>query len=261
MIIFRIITGFIILYSIGATQTPENRGYEIMAEALSQASWTDMTADMQLVLRNARGEERVREIAFYSSDDEQDLNRMLMRFKSPADVRGTGFLTLERDDTDDERYLYLPALRRVKKIAASGSGGNFMSSDFTYYDVGKPKLEDWTYTLLGEETYQGKSCYVIECIPSNDDVLDDTGYSKVIRTLTKDGLNSIHSEYYDEMGEKWKELEVREYVRIKDVDFATDMIMHDIQIDHSSEMRFENLKVDTDIPDSFFSVRYLQRGR
>ncbi len=133
-------------------------GYQIMEQALTRSSWDDMQADMQLVLRNARGEQRVRDIAFYSSDDEHGLNRMLMRFMAPADVKGTSFLTLETSGEDDERYLYLPALRRVKKIASSGSGGNFMASDFTYYDIGMPNLEDWTYTLLGEEEKKGQVC-------------------------------------------------------------------------------------------------------
>jgi outer membrane lipoprotein-sorting protein len=251
----------LILANVVSLAAQEPDGYAIMQRALSKSSWQDLTADMQLILRNSRGEERVREIAFYSSDGADGLSRMLMRFKAPADVRGTGFLTLETPSGDDERYLYLPALRRVKKIAASGRGGNFMSSDFTYYDIGKPKLDDWTYTLLSDTTIAGRLCYRIECRPASPKTLDDTGYGKIVRYLDKATLNAIRSDYYDKGLNKWKELEVVQYTTIMGVDFATDMIMHDLQIDHTSEIRFTNLKVNTGLPDQFFTVRFLQRGR
>ncbi len=251
----------VILALSGLMMAQDLTGYDIMYRALNKKSWQDMKADLTLTMVNARGEERVRQIAFYSSDNAQGLNRMLMRFMAPADVRGTGFLTLETSSGDDERYLYLPALRRVKKIAASGSGGNFMSSDFTYYDIGKPKLEDWTYTLLGEEKVQGKTCYKIECLPIDKQVLNDTGYGKIIRWVEKERLNTVQSIYYDKSLEEWKHLTVNQTLEIKDIDFATDMVMEDIQIQHRSQMVFSNVDVDTNIPDTFFSIRYLQRGR
>lgn len=246
---------------LSALSAQDMTGYEIMEKALEQSTWDDLQADMQLILRNARGEQRVRDIAFYSSDTEDGLNRMLMRFKAPADVKGTGFLTLETAGGNDEQYLYLPALRRVKKIASSGSGGNFMSSDFTYYDIGKPELKDWNYKLLVEVEKKGQLCYKIECLPASDKILADTGYGKIIRWVEKERLNTIFSEYYDSGMLKWKELDVVEFQLIKNVDFATDMIMQDLQTGHSSEMKFLNLHVDTGISDNFFSVRYLRQGR
>lgn len=250
----------IIFISVGLT-AQEMTGYEIMQKALNQSTWQDMQADLQLILKNARDEERMREIAFYSSDSESGLNRMLMRFIAPADVKGTGFLTLETTGADDEQYLYLPALRRVKKIASSGSGGNFMASDFTYYDIGMPELEDWNYRLLGEEEKKGQLCYKIECLPVSDKLLADTGYGKIVRWVDQARLNTIYSEYYDKGLTRWKELDVIEFQVIKTVDFATDMIMRDLQTGHSSEMKFLNLQVDTGIPGDFFTVRYLQQGR
>ncbi len=250
------------LFSLGSVLlAQEMTGYTIMEKALEQSNWKDMQADLKLILTNARGEQRVREIAFYSSDTEDDLTRMLMRFQAPADVKGTGYLSLETAGGDEENYLYLPALRRVKKIASSGGGGNFMSSDFTYYDIGMPELEDWTYTLLGDEQKQGKACYVIECQPATDKILADTGYGKIVRWVDKERFNTLWSEYYDIGLTKWKELEVVEFLLLKGTDFASDMIMRDLQTGHSSEMRFENLQVDVELADDFFSVRYLQRGR
>jgi len=253
-----LITTLVIL---SALMAQDMTGYEIMEKALNQSSWDDMQADMQLILKNVRGQKRIRKIAFYSSESENGLNHMLMRFIAPADVKGTGFLTLETMEDEEERYLYLPALRRVKKIASSGSGGNFMASDFTYYDIGMPELEDFHYKLLSEEEKKGLLSYKIECTPATEKILDDTGYGKIIRWVEKERFNTIYSEYYDKDLIKWKELDVVESQRIKGVEFATDMIMIDLQSGHSSEMKFLNLKVDTGIPSNFFSVRYLRRRR
>lgn len=254
----RLFLTLILLCGISVAQ--DSTGYAIMEQALNKKSWNDMKADLTLNMMNARNEKRSREIEFFSSDDAKGLNRMLMRFTAPADVRGTGFLTQETPSGDDERYLYLPALRRVKKIATSGSGGNFMSSDFTYYDIGKPKLEDWTYRLLGEEVINGTTCYKIECLPADKKVLEDTGYGKIIRWVNKDRLTTVKSDYYDKGLKLWKQLTVNESIEIKGIDFSTDMEMEDIQIAHKSRMIFSNVAVDTNLPDVLFSVRYLQRS-
>jgi len=236
-------------------------GRQIMERALSGTTWDDMHATLILTLETSRGEIRVREIDYYSKDVSDEETRMLMRFTSPADVEGTGFLAIDHENGEDERYLYLPALRRVNRIATSGAGGNFMSSDFTYYDIGAPELEDWTYNRLENETVDGQECYVLETFPSSDQIQEDTGYGKVIRWLTVDDFNTIRSEYYDESLELKKELRITEYTELDGTDFATNMIMHDVQIDHTSTMEFEEIEVDTGIPDDFFSQRYLQRGR
>ncbi len=250
---------FLLILALGYAQAPD--ATEIMTAALTRSAWKDMQADMKLILRTGRGEERVREVAFFSKDSEDGLSRMLMRFLAPADVKGTGFLTLETPSGDDERYLYLPALRRVKKIAASGSGGNFMSSDFTYYDIGEPKLEDWNYTLMGEESRDGRTYYMIECLPATEDILKDTGYGKIVRWVDQETLNIPYSEIYDRGLNKWKVLDVLGFERIGEVDFATDMVVRDLQTGHSSEIQFSNIKVNQGIPDVYFTVRYLQRGR
>jgi len=238
----------------------ETTGYSIMKKAVNKSNWDDMKATLTLTLRNNRGETRVRKIQFFARDNAQDETSMLMRFEAPADVQGTGFLTIEHNNGEDERYLYLPALRRVKRIATSGSGGNFMSSDFTYYDIGTPKLDEWNYTRLEDDMYNGIPCFVVECRPKTKAIREDTDYGKIIRWVSKGKFNTIHSVYYDQSMEKKKVLDVPEFTELKGVDFASKMIMHDIQIDHTSTMEFSGIVIDTGIPVDFFSQRYLQRA-
>ena len=235
------LVGILLILLGGVAQAQDPDAEAIMRRALGNDAWDDMQAKVTLILRNARGEERVREIAMYSMDDDQGLNRMLMRFMSPADVKGTGFLTLETMGEDDEQYLYIPALRRVKKIAASGRGGNFMSSDYTYYDVGMPELEDWTYTLQGEGEHAGRACWLIECLPASEKIQDDTGYGKIVRWVDQENDNIAYSEFYDKSLTRWKTLTVRKFQRIKDTDFAADMVMADLLSGHTSAMDFEDI--------------------
>jgi len=230
-----------------------------MEKSIRQSNWKDMEGDLELVLETARGEKRIRRMKFYSREVTADESKMLIRFIFPADVKGTGFLIIEHKDRDDDRYLYLPALRRVKKITASGKGGNFMSSDFTYYDIGRPKLQDWTYKRLPDETVDGHECYTIEALPVNDRIRKDTGYSKIIRWIRKDTFTTYKAIYYDREGKKLKVLTVPQVEKIGGVWFATQMIMHDVQINHKSTMTFKNLRINTGVPERYFTLRYLRR--
>jgi len=249
----------IILVGVVVLTAQELTGRRIMEMALHKTTWKDMEADVTLILTNPRGEKRIRKIKLYSRKRTEDESDMLMRFVSPADVRNTAFLIIEHSRGDDERYLYLPALRRVKRIASSGKGGNFMSSDFSYYDIGKPKLNDWTYQRLPDSTIENQECYVIECLPATPEIEKDTGYGKILRWIRKDILVTTRSLYFDRGGQKWKQLTVPAVKNISGVWFQTDMIMRDLQTGHQSEMIFENIRVNQNIPARFFSVRYLQR--
>jgi hypothetical protein len=232
-----------------------------MKKTLNKTGWKDMVSTVEMILTNSAGKTRKRIIKMFSRKRNEELSDMLMRFVYPADVEGIGFLQIEQKNSDDLRYLYLPAMRRVKRIASSGKGGNFMSSDFTYYDIGKPKLDDWKYKLLGEEKIDNHLCYKIECLPRDENVLDETGYGKIIRWIRKDIFVSLKSEYFDRGLYKWKILTVAGYKKIAGVWFQTDIIMKDIQNNHTSEMIFKDIKINTNIPAKFFTKRFLQRGK
>ncbi len=250
---------FILLSSALFAQQPDARA--IMEKALNKTSWKDMTAKVELLLINERGDTRKREIEMSSRKRNNDETDMLMRFTAPADVKGTAFLIIEHKDGDDDRYLYLPAMRRTKRIASSGKGGNFMSSDFTYYDIGKPKLNDWTYKLLQDETIDGKVCYKIECLPASKDIAKDTGYGKIIRWIRKDILVTVKSQYYDRGSREWKLLTVPGIEKIGDIWFQTEMLMKDVQNNHQSKMRFNKIKINQNLPANLFNQRMLQRAR
>jgi outer membrane lipoprotein-sorting protein len=234
-------------------------GREIMEKVVNKETWNDMTADLYLTIVDSKGGKREREIKSFMKKYSADETKMLMFFLKPADVRGTSFLIVEHKDRDDDRYLYLPALRRVKRILASGKGGSFMASDFSYYDIGKPKLEDFKYNLIGEEKLDGVPCYVIECLPVSPQIEKDTGYSKIVRWVRKDNYMILKSDYYSRDGKKFKVLDVEKIEEIQNVLFATVMTMKDIISNRISRMEFRNIKVNTGLKDSLFSETSLDR--
>ena len=250
----------ILLFVSVLNQAQKLTGYEIMNKALNKSGWENMSARVEMILTNSAGKTRQRTIEMFSRKRTEAESDMLMRFVSPADVKGTSFLLIERENVEDLRYLYLPALRRVKRIASSGKGGNFMSSDFTYYDIGKPELNDWSYKLLGTGKVGGYACYKIECLPKNEKIKDETGYGKIIRWIRKDIFVTIKSVYYDRGLAKRKILTVPGYNKFSGVWFQTDMVMRDIQNKHTSEIIFNDIQINTGIPAKFFTKRFLQRG-
>lgn len=259
-LIFQILIILLMFFCLVPADEPASpTGLQIMQKVISQTNWEDMSGDVVLTLTTNRQETRLRNMKFYSRKKNADESKMLIKIISPADVRGTAFLTDEHQNRDDDRYIYLPALRRVKKITASGKGGNFMSSDFSYYDIGKPKLADWNYQRLGDQTVEGHDCFVIKATAKNRQVTKETGYSEATHWIRKDTYTTLRALYLDKEGKEWKELQVPQVLKINGVWFSTTMIMHDLQIDHTSKMEFRNLKINTGIPANFFTVRYLQR--
>ncbi len=234
-------------------------GYKLMQQVLQQSTWKDMQADVTLTITNARGDRRSRKIQLYSRKRNKDESDMLMRFLAPADVAGTGFLVIEHQNRDDDRYLYLPALRRVKRIASSGKGGNFMGSDFTYYDIGEPKLDDWRYPSLVDTTWEGKSVYKITAVPASAQIEKDTGYGKIVHFIEKERMTIIRSEYYDRRGKLLKVLTIPQMIRLAGVWFQTHLVMKNVQDNRISEMLFENIEINQNLPARLFTRRYLRQ--
>ncbi len=236
----------------------ELTGTKIMEKVVKKTGWNDMEGEITMKI-TVRGRTRTRKIKMYSRKRTEDESDMVMKFLYPPDVEGTGFLLIEHVKGEDERYLYLPALRRIKRIAASGKGGAFMGSDFSYYDIGKPKLKDWNYKNLGIVDFNGLKCYKVEALPVNKQIEKDTGYSKIINWVDPEKWSIIHAEYYDRTGELWKVLEVKEIKNISGVWFQTHLIMKNVQAGSKSEMKFENLEIDKGLSPNLFTKRYLMQ--
>lgn len=249
----------------GATTNAQTNltGKEIQKRTIEATRVAGTEAVTTLKIIDSQGRERVRKIAQVSKIyNNGKTEKKLFRFLAPSDVKGTGFLTFDYDKKDDDKWLYMPALRKTRRIVSSENAKSFMGSEFSYADMTPPALDDYTYNVLGEAVVGGILCWKIQIIPADEDVADENGYSKKISYIGKDDFVLRKSIYYDLDEELHKELTVNE---IKELDTKnhkyrlTKMVMENVQDGRKSILEVEKIKFAPGIKDEFFTTRYLER--
>ncbi|RME29858.1 MAG: outer membrane lipoprotein-sorting protein [Deltaproteobacteria bacterium] len=232
---------------------------QLMDRVNKRSAWRDLRGQIEMVLEQRSGGRRVRKLEMWSMKNAAGESRMLMRFSEPPDVRGTSFLQIEHKAAEDDRRLFLPALRRVQRISASGKKGAFMSSDFSYYDIGPPELDDWKLEFGGTQKVGDTECRVVVGLPASKKVSADTGYSRVEWLVDEKRLVIMGARYYDKDGVLFKRLDVRKIDNVKGTPFATHMVMTNLLTGHESSMKFSHLETDTGLEEQFFTERNLRR--
>jgi outer membrane lipoprotein-sorting protein len=227
----------------------------------TKLSGSELVSTMTII--DNRGRERVRKIAqvtkLYNNGDTE---KKLLRFLSPPDVKGIGLLTFDYKEKDDDMWLYMPALRKTRRIISSEKAKSFMGSEFSYADITPPTLDDFTYNTLGEEYFNNTDCWKIEMVPLNEDISDKNGFSKKISCIGKKDFVIRKAVYYDLDGELLKELEVK---AIKELDTKhhkyrpTHMVMVNKQNNRKSILKVDKIQFNPDVKDEFFTTRYLER--
>ncbi len=189
-------------------ETPEEKGLAIAREAdRRDDGFGDLTARLTMVLRNRRGDESTREMRFSSLEMEYDGDRNLIVFDSPPDIRSTGLLTFTHKTGSDDQWLYLPALKRVKRIAASNKSGPFVGSEFAYEDMTSPEVEKYTYRYLRDDSPDGVPSFVVERFP----VDSNSGYSRQVLWLDKAEYRVRKIAFYDRGNSLLKTLTLSDY--------------------------------------------------
>ncbi len=232
-------------------------GLQIIEKVYNRPTGKDMQGDLTMSLINSRGDQRVRKIKQFIKDFGK-MEKKIMFFVSPADVRNTSFMNWSYDQAgkDDDQWIYLPALKKVKRISSDSKSDYFMGSDFTYDDLGDRHPSDDTHKLLREETVDGEACYVVESIPKDEEYM----YSRTVSWIIKDKWIGLKKEFYDKDGELLKTLTVKKYEKIKDYWTILSSEMHNVQKDHTTKMELANVKLDTGIPANKFTERMMKRG-
>jgi outer membrane lipoprotein-sorting protein len=219
--------------------------------------------DMKMILIDKNGKKRVRDIKTFSKDYGKDEKKILF-FKSPADVKDTAFLTYDYDDSskDDDQWLYLPALKKVKRIPTSDKSSSFMGSDFSYYDMNKRDVDDYRYKILKHTKVRGKDVVMIESTPVSQDVIDESGYVKTIGLIREDIDMVVRSIGFLKNGKK-KYLDVKKMHKQDGVWVIDEMSMTTKDgktTTHKTILKFDNIKVNEPVEDSMFTTRRLQKG-
>ncbi len=231
-------------------------GQEIMEKVYHNPTGSDMQSELTMTLINARGEERVRQLKQFTRTDD-DVEKKIMFFVSPADVRNTSFMNYSyTDGRDDDQWIYLPALRRVRRISSDGKSDYFMGSDFTYDDLGERHPDEDTHTLKGEEVIDGQACYVVESIPKDASYM----YSKTITWVMKANYLGLKREFYDRDGKLLKTLQINEFDQVDGFWTILETEMHNVQRSHRTVMSLKNVQYNTGIRDNRFTERAMTLG-
>jgi outer membrane lipoprotein-sorting protein len=240
----------------GFSANAQLTGIQIIEKTYNRETGSDQTSVLTMTLTNARGQTRVRKIQQFSKDL-SDTEKSIMFFLSPADVKNTSFMNWSYDDDKaDDQWIYLPALKKVKRISSDGKSDYFMGSDFTYDDLGDRKLNADNHKLLREETINGKLCYVVESISKDDDYM----YSKTITWIDKSNFVGVKKEFFDEDGELLKILSIKKVEQIAGFYIITNSEMKNVQKNHSTTMVLDDVKINTGISSDKFTERMMIRG-
>jgi outer membrane lipoprotein-sorting protein len=245
-----------------AAETPTGR--EIMDRVDARDDGDNAVQDMEMVLIDKGGNQRVRKIRSYRKDKGED-KQTIMFFLSPADVKDTGFLTYDYDgaEKDDDQWLYLPALKKTKRIAAGDKSGSFMGSDFTYADMSDRELDNYDYTLMKESDVNGVKVWQIEAIPNTEEEREETGYTKSVIFVRQDNDVVIRSVNWVKKGKRLKYMEVKKLELIDEIWVPTEMEMTTRKgktTVHKTVIRSSNVRFNQDLAESHFSVRKLEKG-
>ena len=231
-------------------------GPEIMEKVYNNPTGNDIQGNLTMTLENSRGEQRVRSLKQFIKD-EGEVEKKIMFFLSPADVRNTSFMNWSyTDGRNDDQWIYLPALRRTRRISSDSKSDYFMGSDFTYDDLGDRHPNQDNHKLLREETINGKACYVVESTPKEDDYM----YSKTVTWVMKDNFLGLKREFYDDRGRLLKILTIKRFEKIDGFWTILETEMHNVQRDHKTLMKFENVEYNKGIPNSRFTERSMTQG-
>jgi outer membrane lipoprotein-sorting protein len=236
---------------------------EIMEKVDARDDGETLAEDMLMVLIDKNGKQRTRDIRSYGKDFGADEHR-IMFFKSPADVKDTSFLTYDYDDSskDDDQWLYLPALKKVKRIPTSDKSSSFMGSDFSYFDMTDRDLEDYDFTLLKEGDVRGHKVWMIEAVPRNKEIIKESGYIKTIALVRQDNYVVVRSIGFMENNKK-KYLDIKRLHEEKGVWLVDEMTMTTKKGSstlHTTILQFSNIKLNEPLNDDMFTTRRLEKG-
>lgn len=220
--------------------------------------WGTNEAKVLMLLKNSQGKEATRQLEVKSLEVVDDGDKALTIFESPGDVKGTAFLSFSHALEADEQWIFLPALKRVKRISSQSKSGPFVGSEFAFEDMTSYEVEKFSYTFLGEDEVNGEACFVLKQVPE----YEFSGYSYQKVWIDKSHYRVQKIEFYDRKESLLKTLYLSEYKQYKNK-FWRPMksVMRNVQTKKSTALITEEMTFDTDLDESDFNKNSLKRVR
>ncbi|MZI95529.1 outer membrane lipoprotein-sorting protein [Vibrio sp. CAIM 722] len=237
----------------------QDKGLTIAKERKARdKGWQDTTADVQMILKNAQGDQSSRVMRMKTLEVANDGDKGLTIFDEPLDVKGTVFLSYSHIQGDDDQWLYLPALKRVKRISSRNKSGPFMGSEFSYEDLSSFEVEKYHFRYLRDESVDGQPCFVVEQVPIDK----MSGYTKIIVWIDKAEYRPIKTEYYDRKKALLKTLTLTDYKQYLNHYWRAltlEMVNH--QTGKSTVLKTSNIDFKTGLSERDFNKNIMTRMR
>jgi len=233
-------------------------GRDVIQKVKDRPDGDTRYAEMELTLIKKNGATRERKVTSWAMDEGKDTKKMMF-FTYPGDVKGTGFLTWDYDlpGKEDAKWLYLPAMKKTRRISGSSSKTDyFMGTDFTYDDMGSRNVDEDSHTLLREEDKDGHKCWVVESVPVDKHEI----YSRKVSWIRQDCLTAAYVEYYDKLNKLHRVLTIYDVRKVQDYWTIHKMEMKNVQTGHSTVIVVKNPKYDINIDKGLFTVAKLEKG-
>jgi hypothetical protein len=246
-----------------AARAAEPGAREIMERNFHASKLKHLKTDSTMELVAAGGSKRERRSTTVLRLQPNGVDsKLLVRFSSPADIKGTAFLQIEHTDGEDDQWIYLPALKKSRRLVANNKKDSFVGSDFSYGDVSLPKVDLYRHAVLRSEIWDKHDCYVVESVPLDDTVKSNSGYSRKVSWIRKDNFIEAKVEYYDLSGRHLKTQLTSNHRQaqtdpVRSFALYREMVNH--QTGHKTILRFDNVDSSVITPDDNFSTRYLER--
>ncbi|MGW8317324.1 MAG: outer membrane lipoprotein-sorting protein, partial [Bacteroidales bacterium] len=234
---------------------------KIIDESHQRMKVKSFEAVSTLTITDARGNQRIRNNTMASMTFPDGTEKRIIKFNAPAEVKGTGILIFDHPEGSDDMWIYLPALRKTRRIVSSEKSKSFMGSEFSNADMTAPALEDFNYRFLEEESLDGKPCYRIESVPKTGELSREYGYSRSVSWIDKNDYLALKTDYYGQDGTLFKTITNQEF---KELDAANHryMVTHMKAVNYnnhrSSEMVMEKVAAIPTNKD-YFTVAYLEK--
>jgi len=240
-------------------------GREIMEKVNDRDVGNRSISEMEMILIDKKGNKRVRKLKSYGLEQGKN-SKSLMFFITPADVKNTGFLTYDYDESgkEDDQWLFLPALRKTKRIAAGDKSGSFMGSDLNYSDMSSPDLDLYDYTLMKETEVKGNKVWQIKYVPKTKAEAEKSGYSKSVVFIRQDNYVMIRGVRWVYKKKRNKYLDVRKLEKIDGIWISTEMHVttkSGKKTLHKTILKQNNIKFNqVEVNEDLFTIRRLEKG-
>jgi len=239
--------------------SPEEKGRWVAQQIdAREEGFVNQVSETTMILRNKRGQESRREMTIKTLEVKEDGDKSITIFQSPKDVKGTAFLSYTHIEGPDDQWLYLPALRRVKRISSNNKSGPFMGSEFAYEDLSSQEIEKYTYTYVRSEKVMGEDGHVIERVP----VDKKSGYTRQLVWVESTEWRIAKIEFYDRKNKLLKTLTFEDYKEYPNKKWRAQtfhMVNH--QTGKSTELTWNDIKFGQDISERDFDQNALRRVR